>query len=122
MEGCDLCTYTTLCVLISNVILCCFDVSRCCDRTCWLHVRTCVLIRPPAIVAKHDNTHVFKASFPSRSDSDLDFHCKGAVAETFPERALGIIRVSSWSKVGIHEFITDVIETKMKYMRGIRVC
>lgn len=56
--------------------------------------RACVLIRPPAIVAKHDNTHVCKTSFPPRSDSNLGFHCKRAVAETFPERH-SVIRASS---------------------------
>lgn len=59
-------------------------------------VRACVFIRPPAIVAKHDNTHVCKTSFPPRSDSDLGFHCKRAVAETFPEWR-GVIRASSRS-------------------------
>lgn len=50
-------------------------IVRCARAGC-----TCVRspIRPPAIVAKHDNTYVREASLPPRSDSDLDFHCKEA--------------------------------------------
>lgn len=38
--------YMTFYVLISNLILCCCDVSRCCNRTCRLHVHACSFDHP----------------------------------------------------------------------------
>lgn len=32
--------------LSANLILCCFDVSRCCNRTCRLHVHACSFDHP----------------------------------------------------------------------------
>lgn len=80
--------------------------------------RACALIRPPAIVAKHDNTHVRKASFPLRSDSDLGFHCEGAVAEIFSERPRVVARASSRGGTGIHEFTADFISARMRKTEG----
>lgn len=82
-------------LLSANLILCAsmFRVSAIVRASCVRAYPTAV------IVARCDNTHLCKASFPLRFDSDLGFHCKAVVAvEMFPEWS-DVIPISSWSKV-----------------------